>query len=95
MFVALIMRPWIVIMGTLGAACFVLADDVLIIAKGPLMLTVLARAINFTHKYFQTMAAGIAPDKGYNFASTPGAEKWLRETWWNEIADSIEVVKDL
>ena len=30
----------------------------------------------------------------YNFASSPVAEKWLRDTGWNEINNSIEVVED-
>ena len=60
--VALIMRPWVVIMGTLGAACWILADDVLIIAEGQLMVTTLARALNFTHNYLQTMGPRVAPD---------------------------------
>ena len=67
---------------------FILADDVFIRAIGQLMLTILARAINFTHRYLQTMGTTIAPDKSYNFASTPPADKWLRETWWNEIGTS-------
>ena len=32
--------------------------------------------------------------KNHNFASYPAAETWLRETWWDEIDNSIEVVKD-
>ena len=40
------------------------------------------------------MGAKIAPDKSYICASTPAIEKWLRETWWNEIADRLEIVKD-
>ena len=40
------------------------------------------------------MGAEIAPDKSYNFEGSPVAEKWLRETEWNEINNSIEVVKD-
>ena len=58
------------------------------------MVAILARAIDFTHKYLQSMGARTAPNKSYNFASTPVATKWLKETWWNEISDSIEVVKD-
>lgn len=94
MHVALIIRPWIIIMRTLGAACFILADDVLILAKGERMVAILARAINFTHKRLQSMGARIAPSKSCNFASTPGPTTWLKESWWNEISDSIEVVKD-
>ena len=41
------------------------------------------------------MGAKIAPDKSYNIASAPVAGKWLRETWWGEIGESIEVFKDL
>ena len=39
---------------------FHIVDDVLIIAIGPLMLTIFARDINFAHKHLQAMGANIA-----------------------------------
>ena len=61
MMVALIMRPWItIIMTTLGVVCWILADDLLIIAQGQRVLIIITRAINATHRYLQTMGARVA-----------------------------------
>ena len=55
MVVAFIMRPWILIMRAIGGAlCFILADDVLILATGTRMMGKFARALNETRKYLQT-----------------------------------------
>ena len=88
------MRPWILLMRTIGVACVVLADDVLILADGSEMLTLFAKGLNHTHEYLQAMGARIAPDKSYDFASDPIAVNWLRKTWWVKIEQQIEVVKD-
>lgn len=53
-----------------------------------------AAALDTTHAYLQAMGAKVAPSKGYNFASTKDGRKWLKETWWEHIADHIEVVDD-
>ena len=81
MMVALIKPPWVVLMGVLGPDVAFWRMTSLSSQKDPFMFILLARAINFTHKYLQTMGARLAPDKSYNFTSTPTAEKWLRETW--------------
>ena len=48
--VALIMRPWIILMQKIsGVRAFILADDVLLIATGEGMLSSIAEAINKTH----------------------------------------------
>ena len=72
-----------------------LADDVMIIAKGRRMLRQYTKALDQTHQYLQDMGAKVAPAKSYNFASTELGRKWLSETWWKKISSSIEVVKDL
>ena len=43
--------------------CTILADDVLIIAKGKLMVSLFAKALNTTHQYLQAMGAKAAPSK--------------------------------
>ena len=69
--VALIMRPWIVIMRTIpGVSCYILADDVLVLAEGAAMVGRLAEALNSTHEYLNDMGAKVAPAKSYNFASS-------------------------
>jgi len=90
------MRPWIAIMRTIGdVRCFILADDVLILALGENMLGQFAKALNSTHDFLQQMGAKVAPNKSYNFASGRKAVAWLRETTWEFIDATIEVVTDL
>ena len=94
--VALIMRPWIAIMRTfVDVRCFILADDVLILALGENMLGQFAKALNATHDFLQQMGAKVAPNKSYNFASGRKAANWLRQTTWDFIGATIEVVIDL
>ena len=93
MVVALIMRAWVQMAKAQGATPRVLADDVLIVAKGEDMLKVFARTLNATYEYLQAMGAKIAPNKSYNFASTKSARMWLRYTWWKHIDEHISIVQ--
>ena len=78
MAVALLMRPWIILMRCIpGVQVYILADDVLIVATGKRMVRSIAEAIDKTHAYLQSMGAKVAPDKSYNFASTQEGRKWL------------------
>ena len=93
--VALIMRPWIILMRNVpGIACYILADDVLVWAEGELMVGHLAKALDTTHEYLHDMGAKVAPSKSYNFASDSKAAKWLKETIWDHLHAKIEVVSD-
>ena len=93
--VALIMRPWIMIMRTYaGISCFILADDVLILGTGLKMLSNFSKALNATHEYLHLMGAKVAPDKSYNFASCKKARSWLKNTLWKHIDSGIEVIQD-
>ena len=94
--VALIMRPWVMLMRTfIGISCDILADDVRILATGKHMAAIFAKALNATHVYLQTMGAMVAPNKSYNFASHPQVKLWIGETKWQNIEGTIEVVSDL
>ena len=69
--VALIMRPWIMLMRTFtGIQSYILADDVLIVATGKQMIGHFTNALNATHDYLNRMGARVAPDKSHNFAET-------------------------
>ena len=94
MIVALLLRPWICMIKTLRVITKVLADDVMIVAKGKRMLASFANALGATHTYMQDMGSRIAPSKSFNFASTAKARVWLRETWWTQVNTHIEVVED-
>ena len=95
MMVALIMKPWIILMRQVtGIMAFILADDVLVMVDGTDIVGNVAEAIDKTHEYLHDMGANVAPDKSYNFASTKVAMEWLRNTWWAGIRSNIEVVND-
>ena len=73
--VALIMRPWILLMRTFtGIQCYILADDVLLVATGRQMVGNFTKALNATHVYLNRMGARVAPDKSHNFPSHPKAK---------------------
>ena len=89
------MRSWILEMRKYtGIACYILADDVLILSTGTKMASTFAKALNATHKYLHKMGAKVAPDKSYNFASANKVRQWLRDTHWELINSSIEVISD-
>ena len=88
---ALIMRPWIIIMRTIhDVRCYILADDVLILAEGVTMVGKLAEALNATHEYLNDMGAKVAPAKSYNFTSSKKAAAWLIKTTWGHIGAKIK-----
>ena len=94
--VALIMRPWIAITRTIpGVSCYILADDVLVLAEGATMVGRLAEALDATHEYLNDMGAKVEPAKSYNFASSKKAAVWLKQTTWDHIGAKIKVVTDL
>ena len=74
MFIALIMRPWVLLM-QLGYKIrpSVLVDDIFIMANGPNMLQEFVGAMNATHSYLIDLGAKLAPKKSFNFASTATA----------------------
>ena len=68
--VALIMRPWCLLMRKSGGVrSYVLADDVLIVATGSDTASNFAKALDTTHEYLHHMGAIIAPNKSFNFAT--------------------------
>ena len=89
------MRPWLIMMRTIsGITCYILADDVLIIATGRRMIGQLAEALNKTHEYLNCMGARVAPSKSYNCASTVKAADWFAKTVWVHLGTTIEVIED-
>ena len=80
MMVALIMRPWIILTRLVGGIqCFILADDVLILAIGKEMIGRFAKALSETHRYLHTMGARVAPAKSFNFESNKRQQCGLAE----------------
>ena len=94
--VALIMRPWIIIMRKFtGISCFILADDVLILGTGMKMLTKFAGALNATHEYLHMMGAKVAQTRAITLQAASKRKKWLSDTAWEHIGSSIQVITDV
>ena len=94
MIVALLMRPWLVLIKSMHVEPKVLADDVCIIAKGRRIISKPAKALEATHEYCQDFGARIAPTKSYSFATTQKARDWLQRTRWKTIETVLLVVQD-
>ena len=94
--VALLMRPWILVMRTYeGVVCSILADDVLILGTGTQMARNFATALDATHSFLHLMGAKVAPTKSFNFATHQGVKRWLAEKTWAGTNSTIKVVDDL
>ncbi len=94
MFVALLMRPWIIMMRNANVFATLLADDVLIISVGSRMVGRFAKALDRTHEYLMDMGSRVAPSKSYNFSNSTLAREWLHQTLWPHINTQIDVVKN-
>lgn len=95
MFVAFHMRPWLMEMHQRNITAKILADDVILIAKGEHMLRDFPEALEATHRYLHDMGAIVAPTKSLNFTSSKAAKLWLEDTTWIAINAKIKVVNDL
>ena len=91
MFIALVLDPWITQQRIAGNFPKILADDILLVAKGPDMLHKFSGGLADTHQYLVDMGARIAPDKNTNFASTTEAREWLKKTYWRAVGGAIKV----
>ena len=94
MFVALHMRPWLQQMKQ-DITAKILADDVILVAKGEHMLKTFSHALEKTQTNLHDMGAKVAPTKSFNFSSSKVGRKWLADTTWIEINDQIKVVEGI
>ena len=92
LFVAVIMRPWVGMMTTLGLTPRVLADDILLIAEGPEGYAKFQSHFDTTHDYIHTMGATLAPSKSYAFATHNTTRAWLKSHIWTHLNQTIKVV---
>ena len=94
--VALIMMPWILMMREIvDIKCFILADDVLLIAQGRHMAENFAKALDQTHEYLHCMGAKVAPNKSFNFATHRKVKAWLADRIWPALNQTIQAVDEL
>ncbi len=95
LFTALIMRPWVLMAKARGCLPRILADDIMLIAKGKGAIRRFASVLNLSHQYLLDMGAKIAHGKSINFASTKTARTWLAETAWDLAGGAIKVVEHM
>ena len=93
MFIALIMRPWVVMMQVQHKVRpSVLVDDIMLLANGAAMLNSFVAAMGATHAYLSDMGATLAPNKSFNFASTSQAMDFLASIEWEHLGgDKVQV----
>ena len=94
MFIALIMRPWVVLMQVQQRVRpSVLVDDIMLLANGHGMIDSFVSAMNATHSYLIDLGAKLAPKKSFNFASTKEAMQLLgKKVEWEKLdGDKVQV----
>ena len=68
--IALLMRPWIIMMRMIeDVKSFILVDNLLVLAKGRHMGRRFATALNRAHTYLHDLGAKVSPSKSYNFST--------------------------
>ena len=82
MFIALLLRPWTIMLDTMGAVPRILADDLMILTSGTQHLSKMQEAINCTHQLLRDMGAVVAPKKSFIFCSNARARKWYAAHTW-------------
>ncbi len=85
MFVAMITRPWILIMREREVSPSLLVDDILIMTTGDSMAQTFEKALDITHRYLIDMGGMVSPDKSHNFSTDPTIRAWLRNKTWEEM----------
>ena len=92
MLIALLTRPWHLLMQQHNVIPRTLADDLLITASGKEHVDDLVKANNATHRFLEDMGAKVATHKSVLFASTIGSRKTLRNIIWECSGKRIKVL---
>ena len=95
MLVALLMRPWMKQMESVGAIPRILADDLFTFRSGKKHLEKLECAFDLTHEHMEDMGAKIAPTKSVTFASSVTTRKWLRNHRWRRLGKKVPLQTDM
>lgn len=94
MLVALITRPWILLMRKLETVPRVLADDIMTYASGERHEQRLITAYQATHEYLADMGARLAPTKSCSFSTCKHTSNRLRHYTWPHISTTIPVANN-
>ena len=89
---ALLLKPWCNLMRHLHLIPRVLADDVMVLARGADHVRRFQIGFTQTHGYVQDIGGRIAPSKSYTFSTHPTARQWLRDHIWQRLDAIIQVV---
>ena len=85
MFIAFLLRPWIIIMRAVGATPRILADDILVFAQGETHEATFKQAFDITHIFMRDIGAELAPAKSTTFSTNRKTRSRLREHTWEVI----------
>ena len=80
--VAIIMRPWIMMMLEAKVTPRVLADDLLITTEGVGHLSRVVNTVALSFKYFEDIGAKVADNKCFTFSTDKETRKYLRDKKW-------------
>ena len=92
--VALIFRPWILMMKQMNATPRVLADDLMFTTEGPQHRANTVRATKASIGYFTDMGAKVADNKCFTFASNHHTRIYLKVYDWDRKGMSIPNITD-
>ena len=90
--VALLMRPWLLLMRSMSVEPRCLADDLLILSVGAHHERRYVDAMKASRGYFQIMEAKVADKKCFSFATDAATRLRLRKRVWEEGGVRIPVV---
>ena len=91
-FIALLLRPWILQMESIGAMARTLADDILLLTKGGRALNLFHEAFNLTMVHLHDLGGKVAPAKSLLFATCVRHRHWLRRHVWIPLGQTVTVV---
>ena len=85
MLIAFLLHPWARMIRAMKATPRALADDLLVLATGPLHEAVFLRAYEATLAYIKALGAKVAPAKCYTFSSVATTRAKLGQHLWKGI----------
>ncbi len=92
MFIAFLLRPWIVQLEEAGANPRVLADDLLVDGEGEDHEAIFKRAYDFTHVFLKDVGAKISPSKSWTYSSERTTRAKLRTHQWEHLQNNTIAV---
>ena len=78
LFIAFMLRPWILRCRAAGAKPRTLADDIMVYTTGPQHESIFEKAYDITHEYIEDMGAKLAPKKSATFSTVRVTRQKLR-----------------